>query len=251
MTDRSRLRDIVDETIDNEKAKTGDLLDAVDGGRGGARDVILSYLGIGEIDKARMWATAAAPDYLQYARFVAEGRLDPSDPPDSLGAKPWIDALTAMQLATFAGNDDVLLEAAEQVVEWASLSFLEECRGWENALIIDAVAALAAFVLGESHSEYCDSAQSKFDAMDEQTIYAKRDVNLVTAVTGIANHDVEQVEAACRELDNFHESLDVYESTPTELVNIHVCFCIIFARRRSLDVTYTSDHVPESVISYY
>ncbi|ELZ02445.1 hypothetical protein [Natrialba asiatica] len=250
MTDASELRDFVNRAADAEKAETGRLPDTVDGGRGGARDIILSYLDIGEIDEARTWATEAAPNYLQYARFVAEDRFDSSDPPSSLTAKPWTDALTAMQLATFAADNDVLLETAEDVYEWASLPFLKECRGWETTLTIDAVAALAALVLGEAHSDYIESAQSKFDSLDDQSAYAKRNLNLVSAVRGTANNDVEQVVDACRGLDDFHETLDIYESIPMELVNIHACFCVVFACHRGLDVTYTSDYVPVSVVSY-
>lgn len=251
MTDVNELRDAVDDLVDDERAESGDLLDAVDGGRGGARDVALAYLGLGEVEEARTWAGAAAADYLDYARFVAEGKLDPSDPPDSLGAKPWVDALTAMQLATLATDDEILAEAAEAVAEWASLPFLEECRGWETALNVDATAALAAFVLDGSYEQHVETARAKFDALDDPTIYAERDLNLASAVAGVANDDVARVEDACRELDAFHDALDAYESKPMELVNVHACFCVAFARQRGLDVAYESERVPGSIVDHY
>jgi len=156
-----------------------------------------------------------------------------------------------MQLAVLAGDDEVLEATAEEVVGWASLPFLEDCRGWGNATIVDATAALAAFVLDESHGEHLESLRSKFDAMDDPTIYAKRDVDLASAVAGVAEGDSERVEAACRGLDEFHDSLDAYESTPMAIVNVHACFCVAFARQRGLDVRYASEYVPESVVSHY
>lgn len=251
MVDVNELRDAIDEAVDDARAESGDLLDAVDGGRGGARDVALSYFGLGEVETARTWAGAAAADYLDYARFVAEGKLDPSDPLDSLGAKPWVDALTAMELATLAKDDEILADAAEDVSEWASVPFLEDCRGWENTLCIDATAVLAAFVLDSSYENHFEMLRAKFDAMGDPTIYAERDLDLASAVVGVANADVAQVEDACRGLDSFHETLDTYESEPREVVNIHACFCVAFARQRGLDIQYTSDHVPESVVSHY
>lgn len=251
MNDTDELQKFVDQAVDEESVETAELLDAVDGGRGGARDVALSYLGLGEIEKAQKWATAAAPDYLRYARFVAEGRLDASDPPDTLGAKPWIDALTAMQLATFAGDEQTLDATAAELSEWASLPFLDDCPGRENTLLVDVTAALASIVRGESPSQHFESLRDYFAAMESPTLWAKRDRQLGAAVKGIDADDVQQVETACNHLDEYHEALDTYESKPMEIVNIHGCFCVAFARQQGLDVRYTSTHVPESVVTHF
>lgn len=250
MSQSNELRKFIEEAIDETADTNSPQLEQVKRGRDGARDVTLSYIYLDEIKKAKQWASVAVPDYLKYCRFVAEHKLDPSSPPDILVSQPWTDAITAMQLATFAGDDDLLSSVAEMVSEWATLEFLDECRGWENNLRIEVASILALFILGEPYNDHYETIQSKFDAMESPTIYAQRDYHVANAIVGTATGETEQVGKSCKALDEYHENLDEYDSTPMELVNIHSCFCVAIARQHGLNVNYTSDYVPDSLQSY-
>lgn len=251
MPRESQLREFIDEVVDDQIEEDRDLLEQIDGRRKNARDVTIAYLDLGDVSNARRWAAAAAPDYLKYARFAAETRLDPSQPPEALTSTPWSDALCAMQLATFAGDEEARRETAADVVEWASRSFLEECRGRENNLTIDLVTGLGAFVLDQPYAPHFETLREHYTAMDSPNIWADKDQWLASAVEGIAEGDINRVETACQGLDEYHEAIDIHDSVAAEAVNIHACFCVVFAREHGLDVQYTSEFVPESVVTHY
>ena len=250
MANTDELEKYVAQTIQNNVDGDGPSLDAVKGGREGARDVALSYLYLGDVEEARKWAIPAAQDYLEYARFIAEGHLDPSNPTEPLRSKPWSDALTAMQLATFGGDEDVLTATATNVLDWAESSFLDESRGRENTLIIDATACFAKLIHGGTVSPHSVSLQNYFDAMDDPTPWAIRDKQLGVVAEAIESDNPSQVSKACEKIDECHRDFDEYDSTPMRLINIHSCFCVAFARQHGLDVDYTSDYVPDSLQTY-
>ena len=243
---RKFIKKAINETADTDSPR----LEQVKRGRDGARDVTLAYIHLDKIKKAKQWASVAVPDYVKYCRFAAEHKLDRSSPLDLLVSQPWADAITAIQLATFASDDDLLSSVAEMVSEWATLDFLDECRGWEKNLRIEAASILALFILDEPYNNHYETIQSKFDAMESPTIYAQRDYHIANAIVGTASGETEQVRKSCKYLDEYHESLDEYESTPMEIVNINSCFCVAIARQHGLDVNYTSDYVPDSLQSY-
>lgn len=250
MSQSNELRKFVERAIDETEDSTSPRLEQVKRGRDGARDVTLAYICLDEVEKAKQWASVAVPDYLKYCRFTAEHKLNPSSPPDILVDQPWADAITAMQLATFASDDELLSSVAEMVSEWSTLEFLDDCRGWENNLRIEAASILALFILDEPYNDHYETIQSKFDAIESPDIYAQRDYHIANAIVGTATGATDQVRKSCVYLDEYHEALDEYDSTPMELVNIHSCFCVAFARQHGLDVNYTSDYVPDSLQTY-
>lgn len=251
MPTESQLQSFIDSVIQSPLDEDRDLLDQVDGKDLTAKDLTLAYLALGDGAAARRWATAAAPAYLESARFKADVKFNPSEPPEKLTTRPWTKALKAIELATFAGDQETTREAATLGREWVSLDLIEHYPSRKNILRIDLLAGLGAVVLEEPYEHHFETVRNHFEEMTNPHTRKRIDLALTSAIEGIANNDVDAVASACQEIDRYHSTFDRYQSIATERVNIHSCFCVSFGRERGLDLNYTSEFVPESMVEDY
>lgn len=247
MGSNQKLREFISRAISGEQPSLGN----VEGQERGARDVTLAYLQLDEIELARRWADVGSRGYLDYARFEAEQKLDPQNPAEQLEAVPWKDILYAIELATFAGNEERRTNAAEAVVEWASRPFLEDIRGRDVHFVLDTVVGIGAFVLDQSYESSFETLRTNLAAKESLTLYDQRYRSLANAVEGVDSGEVDQVAVACESLDDVHGSLDTYDSVASKVGNIHSTFCVVLAREYGLNVEYTSDYVPKSARTAY
>lgn len=251
MPSESALREFVHELNADSIDDDADLLERIDGGKRNARDLALAYLALGEIDVARRFARVAAPKFHQGAQFHIDEITGSDEPSALLTLTPWNHAMTAVMLATFAGDLETRRNVATDGVEWAELEVLDDEPIRETGLMIDVVAGFSAFLLEQPFAPYIDRLRTNYDALEDREIYDDRALHLATALEAIGDRDSDRVATACAGLDEVHAAIEIHDSVAAEAVNIFAAFCVAFAREHGLAVEYTSEYVPETVSTAY